>query len=68
MPIAGQIGPHTVAAGTSYLVQVYEDMGANLLELVDIEVEVNTLTALVTLRKAPLAPDFAGRVIMEGVR
>ena len=66
VPGAGQIGPHTQNVGTSYLVQVYRDIGGNVLAQVDVEVEINTVTGLVTLRKAPLAAAFPGRVIVEG--
>lgn len=65
VPGAGQIGPHTLRLGVAYVVQVFEDVGGNDLNIVDVEVEMNTATGLITMRKAPVPPGFAGRVVIE---
>jgi len=65
VPGPGQIGPHGLGLGVAYVTQVFEDAGGNDLNIVDVEVEMNTVTGLVTMRKAPVPPGFAGRVVIE---
>lgn len=60
---AGQIGPHSLAIASSYLVQVYRDSNDRL---TNVQVEVDGATGNITLIKAPLAPDAPGRVIVAG--
>lgn len=62
-PGAGDIGPHGLAIASSYLVQVYADANDRQ---VRVGVEINGGTGDITLVKAPLAPNFAGRVIVGG--
>ncbi|MHA2063654.1 MAG: hypothetical protein ACXABY_04640 [Candidatus Thorarchaeota archaeon] len=59
---AGQIGPHGLMVATSYVVQVYRDSDD---EQVDVGLEV-TAGGLITMTKAGLGPDFAGRVVVVG--
>ena len=67
VPGPGQIGPHRLRLGVSYLIQVYRDLGPNALDRVDVQAEIDIITGLITMRKAPLAPDFDGRVVIEAI-
>jgi hypothetical protein len=62
-PAAGQIGPHALSIASSYAVMVFRDSDD---ELVDVGVVVATGTGNITLTKAGLGADFAGRVIVIG--
>lgn len=66
VPGPGQIGPHIQGLGSSYMVQVYRDLGGNVLTKVNIQIDINTASGLITLRKVPGAPAFDGRVIVGG--
>lgn len=60
----GEVGPHTLPVGRGYAVSVFRDDGAFVSLGVDVEVEVNRASGVVTLYKAPLAPAFSGRAIL----
>lgn len=62
-PAAGQIGPHSLALASSYVVQVYRDSDN---QLVDTGVVVDPVTGNITLSKTGLGANFNGRVIVVG--
>jgi len=61
----GQIGPHGCGINRIYHVTVWREDGSPVVIGVDTELEVNFDTGLLTLRKAPLAKPFDGRVIIS---
>lgn len=61
---AGEIGPHKMDIADTYIVQVYDKTGTP--ELVNVEVTVDSATGNIFLKKAPLAGDFNGEVIIIG--
>ncbi len=68
VPGVGQIGPHRFPDNRLYIVQVYEDLGGNIFDQVDVAIQINRVTGAIQLDKAPAAPDFPGRVLIEGPR
>lgn len=66
VPGPGQIGPHVQPLSVSYLVQVYRDIGAGVLTKVSIQIDIDTITGLISLKKVAGALPFAGRVIVGG--
>jgi hypothetical protein len=61
VPGAGEIGPHLLPVEDIYVVQVAIDSTD---EIVDVSTEFNTITGDIILRKAPVSPNFDGRVII----
>ena len=64
VPVAGEVGPHSLRIDASYVVQV---LNTDLTppELVDVEVQFDS-SGNVTLRKAKKAPDFNGTAVIVG--
>jgi hypothetical protein len=64
-PAAGQVGPHALTVSGSYVVEVINtDLTPD--EKVDVEVQYDSVTGNVTLKKAPKAADFAGVAVIIG--
>lgn len=63
--VAGQIGPHNLDVGRVYNIHVWEDNVGPVLVGVDVELQIDLTTGLITLKKAPLAPAFSGRLIIS---
>lgn len=68
VPGVGQIGPHRFADNRLFLVQVYQDLGGNVFDQVDVAVQINRATGSIQLDKAPAVADFDGRIVIEGTR
>lgn len=67
IPGAGQLGPHEFPLGVAYSVSVFESGGSPVIIGTDTEVQINIDTGSITLRKAPLGPNFSGRVIIGSI-
>ena len=61
----GQIGPHKFGVGRAFLLNVWKEDGTPVLVGVDVEFEIDLAAGLIKIRKAPLAPNFAGKVIIS---
>lgn len=67
VPGLGQLGPHEFPLGVAYSVSVFEASGVPIIIGTDTEVQINLDTGAIILRKAPLGPNFAGRVIVGSI-
>jgi hypothetical protein len=65
--LPGQIGPHGFATNRAFLINVWKEDGFIVPVIVGVDVELNIglTTGLITLKKAPLATSFAGKVIIS---